>query len=119
MRTGVRVHLINLHGASRYRTGTVTLAMAMSVAVSLTVSVTVTVSVPMSETLNRSARRMKQMIPTVRGGTVGGRLLLRLRRMVMTPLIREPLPVHWDVLEESGAVLVVRCIGGTPFRRVR
>lgn len=60
MRAGERVHLINLHGTSRYRVRTVTLAMTMSVTVSLTVAVTVTVTVTvsmtMSETLNRSTR---------------------------------------------------------------
>lgn len=58
MRAGERVHLIDLHGTSRYRVRTVTLAMTMSVTVSLTVTVTVTVTVSMtmSETLNRSTR---------------------------------------------------------------
>lgn len=114
MRTGERVHLTNLHGTGRYRVRTVTLAMTMSVAVTLTVSVsvtvTVTVSMTMSETLNRSTRRMKRMIPAIRGGTVAGRLLLRLRRMMMTPWIRQSLSIDRNVLEESATVLVIPAI---------
>lgn len=78
--------------------------MAVSVAVSLTVRMTVSVSMTMAEALNRSTR-MKRMIPTIRGRTLGGRLLLR--GMVVTPRIRQSFPVQGDVLEQSGPVLVI------------
>lgn len=67
------VHLIHLNGIRRDWTRSMAVTMSVAVTVGMTMAMTVTMpmAVIVTETmpvaLNRSARRMQRMVPTVRG----------------------------------------------------